>query len=140
MCVELNGIDQLADEEQPPASSLIELLGADRLRDSRWIEARPFVGDVHSDGIRYELGTDIHPLIAIFAVAPNDGVTECLGEDYPKTEPGGLGSVVPGQAVPGDELDCFFNAVDVTGKPQGHQGGGSSRVRGRGAADTEAER
>ena len=42
--------------------------------------------------------------------------------------------------MPGDELDGFFDAVDVAGKPQGDQGGGSSCLRGRGSADAETER
>jgi hypothetical protein len=128
LCIELNGIDQLADEEETAPTGLIELLGTDRLRNAGGIETGALVGYIDSDGVRSQLGPDIYPLVAVFAVAPKNGIAEGLRQHDPKAEADGLGGFVPRKAVPGDELHRLLDAVDLAGEAQRHQGGGLAGV------------
>jgi len=126
--IELNGIDQLADEEETASAGFIELLGTDWLRYAGRIKTGALVGHIDSDGVRSQLGPDIHPLIAVFAVAPKNGIADGLRQHDPEAEPDSLGGVVPREAVAGYELHRLFDTVDLAGEAQRYQGGGLAGV------------
>src|SRR6476619_1565453 len=89
--VELNGIDELANQEEAAPVCLVELLRTNWLGYSGGIDPGSFVGDIDADDVRPQLGPNVHPLVAIFAVTSHDGVADCLGEHDAEAKPDALG-------------------------------------------------
>jgi hypothetical protein len=117
----LDRVYELPDEKKTPPAYHVQLVGAERLRDGTGIEARTFISDRHPNGFGNQLGLDVNPLALVLTVPPDDGIAQSFREDHPKPKPHRLGRVMPGKAMPCNQLDGLFDAADVARKAKGDE-------------------
>jgi hypothetical protein len=138
--IELYRVHELADEIETATASLVELFRPDRLGHGVRIEACTLIGDRDPDGIGHQLGPHVHPLGPVFTVTLYDGIAERLGQHDPEAEARGLSGLMARETVAGDELDCFLDAVYVTGKAECDQRCRAAGIRRQAPADADAKR